>query len=95
MSPDLDRLRAEIQHLNQTRPPDPTSIQPRRANGQATPRELDLLRLLAARWSRREIAEKLGLSSQTVKTYIRDLYRKLGVHERADAVRVAKRKGWL
>jgi len=95
MSPDLDRLRAEIQQLNQTRPPSRESARDRSSNGQATPRELDLLRLLAAHWSRREIAEKLGLSSHTVKTYIRDLYRKLGVHERADAVRVAKRKGWL
>jgi LuxR family maltose regulon positive regulatory protein len=94
MSPELDRLRAEIQKLNQTRPGRGSARAPS-SGDQATPRELDLLRLLAAHWSRREIAERLGLSSHTVKTYIRDLYRKLGVHERADAVRVAKRKGWL
>ena len=66
-----------------------------RQNGRPTPRELDLLRLLAAHRSRREIAEELALSSHPVKTYIRDLFRKLGVHDRRDAVRVARTKGWL
>ena len=60
-----------------------------------TPRERDVLRLLAAHQSRRQIATELGLSDQTVKTYLRDLYRKLDVNERADAVRVARRNGWL
>ena len=60
-----------------------------------TPRERDVLRLLAAHRSRRQMAAELGLSDQTVKTYLRDLYRKLEVNERADAVRVARRNGWL
>lgn len=60
-----------------------------------TPRERDVLRLLAAHRSRRQIAAELGLSDQTVKTYLRDLYRKLDVNERADAVRIARRNGWV
>lgn len=64
-------------------------------DGHATPRERELLRLLAAHRTKRQIADELGLSPQTVKTYTRDLYRKLGVHERADAVRLARKQGWL
>ena len=67
----------------------------RRPNGSATPRELDVLRLMAAHRSGTEIAAELGLSKQTVKTYIRDLYRKLGVNGRQDALRAARKKGWL
>lgn len=96
LSSDLDQLREEITKL---RGSGRVARRPSRAapsgNGRPTPREQDLLQLLAAHWSRREIAEKLDLSMETVKSYLKDLYRKLDVHERAEAVRVARKKGWL
>ena len=43
-----------------------------------SPAELAVLRCLAEGLSRREIAERLFISLNTVKTHIRELYRKLG-----------------
>ncbi len=51
-----------------------------------TEREVEILRLLAARLSNREIAQQLTLSVGTVKWYARQIYNKLGVSTRAEAV---------
>ena len=48
-------------------------------------RELQILRLLAARLSYREIAEELYLSLNTIKWYARNIYSKLGVNKRDEA----------
>ncbi|HZS23371.1 MAG TPA: LuxR C-terminal-related transcriptional regulator [Gaiellaceae bacterium] len=55
-----------------------------------TPRELDVLRLVAARHTNSEIARDLWVSQETVRFHLRNAYRKLGVHTRADAVRRAR-----
>jgi LuxR family maltose regulon positive regulatory protein len=49
-------------------------------------RELQILRLIAAGLSKREIAAELFLSINTIKTYTSRIYGKLGVHRRAEAV---------
>jgi DNA-binding NarL/FixJ family response regulator len=51
-----------------------------------THRERELLDLLAAGFRYKEIADKLSLSTETVRSYIRDIYSKLHVHSRTDAV---------
>jgi DNA-binding NarL/FixJ family response regulator len=51
-----------------------------------TQRELDVLRLVARGMSNREISSVLGLSPNTVKTYIRLAYRRIGVVSRSQAV---------
>ena len=48
--------------------------------------ELAVLRLLASDRSAREIGQELFLSANTVRSHTRSIYRKLGVHSRADAV---------
>src|SRR5258708_10850084 len=51
-----------------------------------TPRELDILRGMVAGLTNAEIAERLVLSTGTVKWYVKQLYSKLGVHSRDEAV---------
>ncbi|MEW2482883.1 LuxR C-terminal-related transcriptional regulator [Mycobacterium sp. NPDC049093] len=60
-----------------------------------TSKELEVLRLLATRLSRREIGERLYVSLNTVKTHQRALYRKLGVDSRDSAVARARELGLL
>ena len=51
-----------------------------------TPREMDVLRLLARGSSYAEIGEQLGVSANTVTSHIKNAYRKLEVHTAAAAV---------
>lgn len=51
-----------------------------------TPRELDLARALVKGHSNRTIAEKLGLTEQSVKNRLSGLYRKFGVNNRLELV---------
>ncbi len=60
-----------------------------------TPKELEVLRLLATRLSRREIGARLYVSLNTVKTHQRALYRKLCVEHRGAAVSRARELGLL
>jgi len=60
-----------------------------------TERELDVLRLVAAGFSNKEIAAHLYVGVSTVKTHLDDVYRKLDVSDRAHAVAVALRAGLL
>jgi DNA-binding CsgD family transcriptional regulator len=52
-----------------------------------TPREREVLTLVAEGLSNQEIAERLFVTSNTLKSYIRSAYRKVGVRTRAQAVR--------
>jgi DNA-binding NarL/FixJ family response regulator len=60
-----------------------------------TPREHDVLRLIAEGKSDREIAEAINLRVATVRNYSQQILEKLGVHSRHDALRRARRLGWL
>lgn len=60
-----------------------------------TPRELDVLRLLAQGQRNREIAENLGLAEPTVKIHVNNLLRKLQVKDRTEAAVVALRRGLI
>jgi DNA-binding NarL/FixJ family response regulator len=60
-----------------------------------TPRELEILELVAEGRSNREVASLLWLSDQTVKFHLANIYRRLGVTGRAEAVAEARREGLL
>jgi DNA-binding CsgD family transcriptional regulator len=60
-----------------------------------TERELELLKLIAAGHSNAEIGQQLALSTNTVKVYTSQLYRKLDVQRRTEAVARAKQLGIL
>jgi DNA-binding NarL/FixJ family response regulator len=51
-----------------------------------SPREKELLALLSKGYSNKEIAEKLSLSVETIHGYLKNVYEKMHVHSRAEAV---------
>jgi len=63
------------------------------AAAELSPREREVLRLLAAGMSNKEIATRLYVTTETVKKHLGSVYRKLGVDSRAQAVAHAVRKG--
>lgn len=60
-----------------------------------TPRELEILDLIAHGLSKREIAEKLFVSENTVKTHSSRLFDKLNVKRRTQAVQIGKQMGLI
>ena len=60
-----------------------------------TPREIEVLQLIADGLSNKSIAARLGISDQTVKFHVSSIYGKLGAVNRTDAVRRAVRRGLL
>lgn len=59
------------------------------------PREVDVLACVAAGATNGAAAERLGVTAETVKAYLRSAMRKLGVRTRGQAVVAARRAGWL
>ena len=57
-----------------------------------TPRQTEVLQLLARGHSTRQMAEELHISTETVRNHVRNVLRTLGVHSRLDAVAVARRE---
>jgi len=55
-----------------------------------TPRELEILELIAAGLSNREIAERVFVSENTVKTHLSRVFDKLGARRRTQAVQLGK-----
>ncbi len=63
--------------------------------GALSPRELEVIRLVAGGATNRAVARQLFVSEATVKTHLLHLYDKLGVRDRAAAVAVAYERGLL
>jgi len=70
---------------------------PRREPGRGalSPREREVLRLVAGGSTNRDIAQKLSIGDETVKTLLSRTFAKLGVRRRAEAVSEAHRRGLL
>lgn len=63
-------------------------------SGELTPREAEVLRLIAAGQSNREIARSLFVSEATVKTHVNRIFAKTGSPDRAQAIRYAYTRGY-
>ncbi|MFI7544302.1 LuxR C-terminal-related transcriptional regulator [Actinoplanes sp. NPDC049599] len=66
-----------------------------RAPNPLSPRELDVLAMVAVGCGNAEAARRLGLLPETVKSYLRNTMRKLGTHGRMETVVTARRLGFL
>jgi DNA-binding NarL/FixJ family response regulator len=60
-----------------------------------TPRELEVLQILAEGLSNKAIARRLGISDQTVKFHVASIGGKLGAQNRTEAVRIAIQRGLI
>jgi len=60
-----------------------------------TRQEARVLSNIARGYTYKETAEKLGLSEQTIPNYIKNIYRKLQVHSRGEAVYEALKRGYI
>lgn len=81
-----------VERFAQGRPP---THQSARVADELTPRELEVLRLVAAGLSNSEIARNLHVSSATVKTHVARILMKLGLRDRVQAVVVAYESGLI
>jgi DNA-binding NarL/FixJ family response regulator len=71
------------------RPSDEELIEP------LTSREMEVLKLAAKGMTNREIADKLVISVRTVQVHLSNIFGKMGVGSRTEAVLLALKKGWL
>jgi DNA-binding NarL/FixJ family response regulator len=84
----LRRLLFEYPHAGSARP---RAAQP----SPLSSREVDALRGLADGKVYKQIAQELSLSVSTVRTHLHNVYRKIGAVDRAQAVLIARDRGWI
>lgn len=85
-----ERMHAALRRISANR--DGRGAEPA-ALSRLTPREREVLRLLARGLDNEEIGAQLYLSAHTVRTHVGNILRKLGAHSRAEAARIALRVG--
>jgi DNA-binding NarL/FixJ family response regulator len=90
---DLDLLRAALQ-MASSPAARPAEFR-RAASGDLTEQEVRILKLMAEGMSNSEVAESLSVSRNTVKTHVHNIFAKLGVTDRTQAVILAMRKGMV
>jgi DNA-binding NarL/FixJ family response regulator len=89
-------VQARLVELATTAPPPAVETAPAATadnDDDLTPRELEVLRLIAAGRNNAEIADDLVLSAATVKTHINRIFAKTGARDRAQAIRYALDRG--
>jgi DNA-binding NarL/FixJ family response regulator len=69
------------------------TVAPPPTSGTLTPREMDVLRLMAQGLGNKSIARELAISSHTAKYHVASVLAKLGAHTRAEAVSRGIRRG--
>jgi len=89
----LDTIRAV--HAGQKRIPPEVAAELAEHTGEddLSSREIDVLRLIAAGNANKEIAGRLGIAEETVKSHITNILGKLGANDRTHAVTTALKRG--
>lgn len=82
--------RADVMLDSHRRAPEPLGV----LEHGLTPRESEVLHLIASRLSDREIGERLFISSRTVSRHVASILAKLGVHSRREAAVIAQQHGY-
>jgi DNA-binding NarL/FixJ family response regulator len=94
LADDLPRIVREVHAGRQTLPPDVAArLEERAAHPTLTPREIEVMKLVAAGRRDKEIAVALAISAHTVRVHMKNIYTKLGVSDRTEAMSVAIRRG--
>jgi len=70
-------------------------LQERRAEDQLSEREIEVLRLAARGLSNRDIAHELFLSTRTVKAHLSNIFNKMCVASRTEAIIKGVKEGWI
>jgi DNA-binding NarL/FixJ family response regulator len=65
------------------------------SRGELSAREMEILLLASRGLSNRDLAAALSLSEATVKRHLANIYSKIGVHSRGEAVRKALHEEWI
>jgi DNA-binding NarL/FixJ family response regulator len=94
LADDLPRIVREVHAGCRTLPPDVQArLQERASSPTLTPREVEVMKLVAAGRRDKEIAVALSISNQTARVHIKNIYAKLDVGDRTEAMNVAIRRG--
>lgn len=72
-----------------------TRLREHTVDANMTTREDEILELLGKGLGNREMANVLGITDETVKSHLKNVFRKLGVSDRAEAVREAIARGYI
>lgn len=83
-------IAAKVLEIMRTEPDSAASVRPDFNKSQ-----LAILRLMSEGASNREIAVRVHLSENTVKSHVQEIFRKIGVRNRVEAALRATREGWI
>lgn len=94
LADDLPRIVREVNAGQRRLPADvQAKLLERAANPTLTSREIEVMKLVAAGRRDKEIAIALAISNQTVRVHVKNIFAKLGVGDRTEAMNVAIRRG--
>ena len=89
----IQTMRAVIAGKDSLRPEVKAKLAARAALRPLTPRELEVIKMLAKRMRNKDIARSLGISEETVQVHVRNIVTKLNARDRITAVDVALDRG--
>lgn len=96
LSNELVRLIRAVHRGERPIPPNVSALLAARGtHSTLTPREIDVVRLIAMGMRNKEIGLTLGITEQTVKVHVKNVLGKLNVSDRAAAITIALRRGIL